>query len=83
MEQPVTQEEAVPQRARDILVAERIGRAVSSVYNKVMNFRALDPRDERTGMRAGSKTDQGDIVASHPYDAANEEAIRTSAGFSP
>lgn len=27
-----------------------IGRAVSGVYNKVMNFRSIDPRDQRTGM---------------------------------
>jgi hypothetical protein len=30
-------------------VALRIGRAISGVYNKIMNFRH-DPRDEREGM---------------------------------
>jgi hypothetical protein len=34
-----------------------LGRAVSGVYNKVMNFRHLDPRDEREGMSAGSDVD--------------------------
>jgi hypothetical protein len=35
-----------------------IGRAVPGVYNKVMNFRALDPRDSRAGMSATSATDR-------------------------
>jgi hypothetical protein len=39
-------------------VAERIGRAVTGVYNKVMNFRAIDPRDTRAGLAAGSQTDR-------------------------
>ncbi len=34
-------------------VALRIGRATQGVYNKVMNFRALDPRDERDGFSGG------------------------------
>lgn len=38
-------------------VALRIGRAVGGVYNKVMNFRALDPRDERAGLPAGGTMD--------------------------
>ena len=37
------------------VVAVRIGRALSGVYNKVMNFRAIDPRDERAGRRAGER----------------------------
>jgi hypothetical protein len=36
------------------IVALRIGRAAGGVYNKVMNFRHLDPRDEREGMSAVS-----------------------------
>ena len=39
-------------------VALRIGRAVSSVYNKVMNFRHLDPRDTRDGLSGGGETDR-------------------------
>jgi hypothetical protein len=39
-------------------VALAIGRAVSGVYNKVMNFRAIDPRDERAGMSGASETDR-------------------------
>jgi HNH endonuclease len=38
-------------------VALRIGRAISGVYNKVMNFRHLDPRDEREGMSGAGETD--------------------------
>jgi hypothetical protein len=38
-------------------VALRIGRAISGVYNKVMNFRHLDPRDERAGMSGGGDAD--------------------------
>jgi hypothetical protein len=38
-------------------VALRIGRAISGVYNKVMNFRHLDPRDEREGMSGGGDAD--------------------------
>ncbi len=39
-------------------VAQLIGRAVGGVYNKVMNFRALDPRDSRKGMTGGGDTDR-------------------------
>lgn len=38
-------------------VALRIGRVISGVYNKVMNFRHLDPRDERAGMSGASEAD--------------------------
>lgn len=36
-------------------VAMLIGRAVPGVYNKVMNFRHLDPDDSRKGMSAGGR----------------------------
>jgi 5-methylcytosine-specific restriction endonuclease McrA len=39
-------------------VALNIGRAVSGIYNKVLNFRALDPTDPRKGMDGGSQTDK-------------------------
>lgn len=39
-------------------VALQTGRAVTGVYNKVMNFRALDPTDQRSGLAAGGKTDR-------------------------
>jgi hypothetical protein len=39
------------------LVALRIGRAISGVYNKVINFRHLDPRDERDGMSGAGEAD--------------------------
>jgi hypothetical protein len=50
------------------LVAERIGRSVGSVYNKVMNFRALDPCDARRGLQAFSEMDRA--VWEEMYDAA-------------
>lgn len=39
-------------------VALKIGRAVTGVYNKVMNFRALDPRDARDGLSGGGASDK-------------------------
>jgi hypothetical protein len=39
--------------SRVVDVALRIGRAVGGVYNKLMNFRALDPRVESDGFKAG------------------------------
>jgi len=39
-------------------VANLIGRSVGGVYNKIMNFRAIDPRDERAGLPASSETDK-------------------------
>ena len=38
-------------------VALTIGRAVTGVYNKVMNFRAIDPNDSRSGLSAGGHSD--------------------------
>ncbi|MCC6671548.1 MAG: EVE domain-containing protein [Planctomycetes bacterium] len=51
-------------------VALRIGRAVAGVYNKLMNFRALDPRDERKGLDAGGAVDEE--VWSEFYDPSRE-----------
>lgn len=39
-------------------IAVLIGRAVSGVYNKVMNFRSLDPRETRAGMTGAGTTDK-------------------------
>jgi hypothetical protein len=38
-------------------MALRIGRAIPGVYNKIMNFRHLDPRDPRAGLSGGSDVD--------------------------
>jgi hypothetical protein len=38
-------------------VALRIGRATTGVYNKVMNYRHLDPRDTRAGLSGGGDMD--------------------------
>jgi HNH endonuclease len=45
-----------------------IGRAVSGVYNKIMNFRSIDPRDQRKGLTGGGATDAR--VWSEFYDPA-------------
>jgi len=39
-------------------LAMLIGRAVTGAYNKIMNFRAIDPRDSRTGMDGASNVDR-------------------------
>ena len=39
-------------------LAQQIGRAPTGVYNKLMNLRAIDPRDDRKGFDGGSKVDQ-------------------------
>lgn len=52
-------------------VAVQIGRAVQGVYNKVMNYRALDPADDRTGFPAtGEETAQ---VWNEFYDASTQQ----------
>lgn len=38
--------------------ATLIGRAVKGVYNKVLNFRHIDPRDERAGFSGGGAIDR-------------------------
>ncbi|WP_439373147.1 EVE domain-containing protein [Bradyrhizobium sp. DASA03120] len=40
------------------VVSQLIGRAIPGVYNKVMNFRSIDPRDTRAGFAASGVTDQ-------------------------
>jgi 5-methylcytosine-specific restriction endonuclease McrA len=40
------------------LVSQLIGRAIPGVYNKVMNFRSIDPRDSRAGLPASGATDE-------------------------
>ncbi|MCX5566945.1 EVE domain-containing protein [Alcaligenes phenolicus] len=39
-------------------VALAIGRSVGEVYNKVMNFRAIDPGDGRTGLQGACETER-------------------------
>lgn len=58
-------------------VSMTIGRPVTGVYNKVMNFRALDPSDPRKGFDGAS--DQDKAVWSAFHDAATglrSEAVR-------
>ena len=40
-----------------VVVSQLIGRAIPGVYNKVMNFRSIDPRDTRAGLPASGATD--------------------------
>jgi len=56
-------------------IALVIGRAVTGVYNKVMNFRAIDPTDKRQGLSAGGHTDAS--VWAEFFDDASQ-AIRIS-----
>ena len=59
-------------------VSKVTGRAVSGVYNKVMNFRSIDPRDARQGMSGAGATDRA--VWKEFFDDAKqslyEEGIR-------
>jgi predicted HNH restriction endonuclease len=55
-------------------VALALGRAVSSVYAKVMNFRSLDPRATGAGMSGAGATDR--TVWNEFYDGASS-SIRT------
>lgn len=48
-------------------MALRIGRAVTGVYNKVMNFRHIDPRDGRAGLSGAGEIDR--TVWSRFFDA--------------
>jgi len=47
------------------------GRAIGAAYNKVLNFRALDPRDERTGLTGAGSTDTQ--VWAEFYEKATEQ----------
>ena len=49
-------------------VSVEINRTASGVYNKVMNFRALDPTDDRAGLTGASETDR--LVWSTFFDAS-------------
>jgi len=57
-------------------IAQVIGRATGGVYNKLMNFRSLDPRAEQKGLDGSSATDQA--VWNEFYDA-QVNAIRADA----
>ncbi len=51
-------------------LAMLIGRAVTGAYNKIMNFRAIDPRDSRAGMDGASNVDRS--VWAEFFDEANQ-----------
>ena len=40
------------------IVSQLIGRPITGVYNKIMNFRSIDPRDTRAGLSASGATDE-------------------------
>jgi hypothetical protein len=56
-------------------VAILTGRAVTGVYNKVMNFRSIDPRDIRTGLPGINKGDK--LVWDDFYDTIGENLDTT------
>ena len=57
-------------------IALAIGRVVPGVYNKVMDFRAIDPRDPRAGLGSAGAMDRN--VWAQFYDAA-ASTVRTAA----
>ncbi len=56
-------------------VAIRIGRSVGGVYNKVLNYRAIDPRDTRSGLSGGGAMDRS--VWAEFYDT-KKKRVRTT-----
>ena len=52
-------------------IAQKIGRATGGVYNKLMNFRSLDPRAPQKGLDGSSATDE--TVWSEFYNAQPSE----------
>ena len=55
-------------------LALTLGRAVTGVYNKLMNFRSLDPRDPRAGMSGVGEMDRS--VWQEYYDPATSSIRR-------
>ncbi len=62
-------------------VALRIGRAATGVYNKVMNFRHLDPRDQRAGLSGGGDTDRKVWATFYDAEAQRLDTTRLDAEF--
>jgi len=58
------------------IVSILIGRAVTGVYNKVMNFRSLDPRDDRKGLSGGGNTDK--VVWKEYFDEGKNSLMETN-----
>jgi hypothetical protein len=58
-------------------VAQVVGRPITGIYNKVMNFRSLDPEDARKGFDGASGQDRAVWDAFYdPLTGLNHEAIR-------
>jgi len=62
-------------------VATMIGRSVGGVYNKLMNFRSIDPRDERKGLPASSDTDKATWDEFYNADSAQIDDGRLDEEF--
>jgi hypothetical protein len=52
-------------------IAQQIGRATTGVYNKLMNFRSIDPRAPQEGLKGASETDRA--TWREFYDESTEE----------
>lgn len=63
-------------------VALTIGRAITGVYNKVMNFRAIDPTDPRSGFPAGAKVDSDIWEQFFDHDRDQIQVDRLGAEYS-
>ena len=59
-------------------VALLVGRAVSGVYAKVMNFRSIDPRAAGEGMSGAGETDRFDALQARVVALESEIAKRPS-----
>lgn len=53
------------------VVSQITGRAIPGVYNKVMNYRSLDPQDSRNGMSGAGEVDR--LVWADYFDAEKKE----------
>ena len=60
------------------IVSKLTGRAISGVYNKVMNFLSIDPRDERQDMSGAGMTDRA--VWNEFYEAETQVLDRQAIG---
>ena len=57
------------------------GRAIGSAYNKVLNFRAIDPRDERAGLKGAGDGDRAVWREFYDSDSQQIDTARLEQAF--
>lgn len=62
-------------------VANLIGRSVGGVYNKVMNFRAIDPRDSRAGLKSSADADKSVWQEFYDNGSGQLDVVRLDSEF--